>query len=211
MARYQEAGKHQAEHLLGPKGTYRQGIDVCGKRNVFTTQLRDFQYFFDQFNVSPKSKANCTQTMKQLWGWLLDNEEIRKLPKFPKVNYQLRRKTTLERATQLAVLDKIGELSGTAKQPNKKTAFRIWLGIRWMIVYVNVRPAEVRDIKEKPIDLKRAEILIPHPKEGREKKIYLLDEDVDYIRSLPRGMRQLYFFRHEDGSQVREKCFLNGG
>jgi integrase len=104
------------------------------------------------------------------------------------------------------VLDKIRELADQSKL-DAETSFRCWLGIRWMTVYVNVRPAEIRDIQEKHIDLKRGEILIPHPKEGKAKKMYLLDEDLEHIRSLPRGMPHLHFFRHKNGDQVGEKFF----
>jgi len=37
------------------------------------------------------------------------------------------------------------------------------------------------------------------PKEKKIKTIYLLPEDVDLIKTLPRGMPQLYFFRHRQG------------
>lgn len=182
-----------------------KAILIWGNRNVLTIRLQDFQHFLSQFDVSAKSKANYIQTLRQLWKWLHDNEEIYKLPKFPKVKYELKRKATLDKEGQLAVLDKVGELTG--KSIGKESAYRCWLGIHWMMVYVNVRPAEVRDIKEKHIDLNRGEILIPHPKEGKAKKIYLLDEDIDHIRALPRGMPGLYFFRHKNGNRFGEKFF----
>jgi len=183
-----------------------KAVRVWGNRNILTIRLKDFDHFLSQFDVSPKSKANYIQTMRQLWGWLYDNEEIKKLPKFPKVRYELRRKPTVDKNAQYAVLDKLRQLT-TASNLDTETAFRCWLGIRWMTVYINVRPAEIRDITENDIDLIRGEILIPHPKEGKAKKMYLLDEDVEHIRSLPRGMPHLHFFRHKNGDQVGEKFF----
>jgi len=42
-------------------------------------------------------------------------------------------------------------------------------------------------------------LIIPHPKEKNPKLIYLLDEDVEFLKSIPRGLPELPFFRHEKG------------
>jgi len=44
--------------------------------------------------------------------------------------------------------------------------------------------------------LDMASMVIPHPKEKRPKIIYLLEDDVEYLKSLPRSFPDLYFFRH---------------
>lgn len=76
---------------------------------------------------------------------------------------------------------------------------RIWIGIKWLSTYFNARPHEIMNIKEGDIDLRSGEILIPHPKERRPKIIYLLKEDIELLKTLPRGMPHLYFFRHKKG------------
>ena len=42
-------------------------------------------------------------------------------------------------------------------------------------------------------------MVIPHPKEKRPKIVYLLSEDIDFIKSLPQGLPELHFFRHGPG------------
>jgi hypothetical protein len=80
--------------------------------------------------------------------------------------------------------------------------------VKWLATYVNVRPEEVRNIQEGHINLRLGEILIPDPKEREPKIIYLIPEDVELIKSLPRGIDpQMYFFRGSDGRQFGEKHF----
>jgi hypothetical protein len=69
----------------------------------------------------------------------------------------------------------------------------------FLSTYFNLRLGELLNIKEGDIDLRQGEILIPHPKEKRPKKVFLLAEDVELLRSLPRGLPDLYFFRHGKG------------
>ena len=42
-------------------------------------------------------------------------------------------------------------------------------------------------------------VIIPHPKERKPKTVPLLPEDVNLIKRLPRGLPDLYFFRHSPG------------
>ena len=55
------------------------------------------------------------------------------------------------------------------------------------------------NIKEGDFDYSLGVVLIPHPKEKRPKTVPLLDEDMDLLKSLPRGLPDLYFFRHVKG------------
>jgi site-specific recombinase XerD len=65
-----------------------KGVSVFGDTSVKGLRRKDFEFFLSQFKVSAKSKANYLQTLKQFFRWLLDNEEIEKLPKFPKVDFE---------------------------------------------------------------------------------------------------------------------------
>jgi hypothetical protein len=42
-------------------------------------------------------------------------------------------------------------------------------------------------------------LVIPHPKE--KKPIPLIQEDIELLQSVPRGLPDLYFFRHVSGSK----------
>lgn len=71
-------------------------------------------------------------------------------------------------------------------------------------------------MKESDIDLANGIIHITHNKEKRPKKVYLLYEDIEIIKSFPRAIHldQTYFFRHgkikglseEKGKQFGKDC-----
>ena len=56
-------------------------------------------------------------------------------------------------------------------------------------------------IKEGDFDLGLGVVVIPYPKEKKAKTVPLLEEDIELLRSLPRGLPDLYFFRHGGGLQ----------
>jgi len=68
-----------------------------------------------------------------------------------------------------------------------------------LCTYVKIRPGELINIREKDIDLENGLLFIPHPKEKKPKVVSLLDEDVQIIKSFPRGLPELPFFRHKKG------------
>ena len=75
--------------------------------------------------------------------------------------------------------------------------------VKWLSVYgIRMRPGEMLNIKEKEINLNMGEsgaFIIPHPKEKKPKMIYLIDEDYSILKNIPRGLPELYFFRHPKG------------
>jgi integrase len=194
---------------VGPEGisenTYRalregieKGIAAFGNQSIKHFRLIDFQIFLAGLNVRAKSKYNYIQTLRQFFKWLLANRELESLPEFPVVAFELARRRTIDKETQLKVLDEIRAISN----------FKTWLGIKWLTTYINLRPEECRNIREGEIDLKQGEILIPHPKEKRAKIVYLIDEDIELIKSLPKAIDpKLPFFRHSSGRQFGEKYF----
>jgi len=76
---------------------------------------------------------------------------------------------------------------------------KIWLGIRWLSIYIAIRPGELLKLREEDIDLNMGALVIPHPKEKRPKIIKLIPEDLKILRETPRGLPHLRFFRHNSG------------
>jgi len=65
-----------------------------------------------------------------------------------------------------------------------------------------MRPGEMLNLKEADINLNIGEsgaFIIPHPKEKKPKIIYLIEEDYNFLKEMPRGLPDLYFFRHPKG------------
>ena len=77
---------------------------------------------------------------------------------------------------------------------------KIWLGIKLLATYIKIRPGEMRDVRERDINLESGFIHIPIPRKDQktEENLPILDaEDIDLIKSLPRSINpDLYFFRH---------------
>lgn len=154
---------------------------------------RDFQLFLNHINhLSSKTRHNHLSTIHQFFNWLWENEDIEKLPKFPEAKFELALRKTVLKETQKAIIDEVWKIS-------HKINPKIWLGVKFLATYFNVRPGELRNILEKDIDLQQRTILIPHPKERTPKFIFLIDEDVELLRSFPRGFPNLFFFRHQSG------------
>jgi integrase len=75
---------------------------------------------------------------------------------------------------------------------------RACIGIELLCTYPKIRPAELRQVKEKHIDLKNLTITIPSPKEQDEPKVVnILPVHGKLIRSLPRGFPKMYFLRYD--------------
>ncbi|MDB9822858.1 hypothetical protein OAC89_04080 [Deltaproteobacteria bacterium] len=169
-----------------------KAIHEWGNRNVKEIKPRDFQLLLNSLDLSDKTKHNHLSSWKQFFKWLFENEEIERLPKFPNINFELAWRKTVSKETQQLIIDEVYRVSNPVN-------IKIWIGIKWLSTYFNLRPGELLNIKEGDIDLKQREIIIPNPKEKRPKLVFLLDEDIEILKSLPRGLPDLYFFRHNRG------------
>ena len=175
-----------------------RGIAAFKQKPVNQFLLVDFQVFLAGLNIKGKSKHNYLETIKQFFRWLRTNKLIRELPEFPAVRFELARRKTLDKDTQLRVLDEVRRISD----------LKTWLGIRFLATYINIRPEECRNIREGDIDLKQREITIPRSKEKRSKLVYLIDEDVHILAHLPVAIdKSLFFFRHANGKRFGRKHF----
>jgi integrase len=175
-----------------------RGIAAFKQKPVNQFLLVDFQVFLLGLKLQSKSKHNYLETIKQFFRWVRTNKLIRELPEFPAVPFQLARRKTLDKDTQLRVLDEIRRISD----------FKTWLGIKFLATYINIRPDECRNIREGDIDLKQREIIIPRSKEKRSKLLYLIDEDVHILARLPVAIdKSLFFFRHANGKRFGKKHF----
>jgi integrase len=191
-------------------GTFRdlhchinKAIDFFQDKNVKEFKPKDFEQFMISLEgLSSKTKHNSLSILHQFFRWLFDNDEIEKIPKFPKQRFSLARRNTIDKETQDKILDEVYAIS-------KIVNIKIWIGIKFLSTYFNTRPGELLQIKEKDIDLQQGKILVSETKEGNPKMIFLLDEDIELLKSFPQGIgelyQELYFFRHRKGMKgIRE-------
>lgn len=142
---------------------------------------------------SEKYRANIMSTVTQFLKWVAKREKFYTLPdEIPTItNPTMKMRKTVDKGTQWDILEEIKRLTWD-KNP------KIYIACLWLSTYVELRPAELLEVKEGDIDLSLELINIKHAKTGDEsgKKIYLLDEDVALIKSFPPALPHLYFFRH---------------
>ncbi|MDZ7597364.1 MAG: hypothetical protein U5J82_03500 [Desulfobacterales bacterium] len=100
---------------------------------------------------------------------------------------------------------------------------KISLGIKLLATYIKIRPGEMRNVRERDINLESGFIHIPHPKEGSRKNgkfAYLDAEDHRFNTKASHGpwIRNPFFFRHmvgkfgvEIGNSSDRSISKNGG
>jgi len=151
-----------------------------------------------QTDVADKEKANMKSGLHTFFVWLKKRKVIDCIPEFPEVHFELGYRKTIDLETQNAFLEEIKRIC-----PHEK----VYWGIKWLCTYIAIRPGELINLKEGEIDYGNRLFLIPFPKEDRYKPVPVLQEDIDLLKSLPRGLPNLYVFRHKDGQHYGEKYF----
>ena len=138
--------------------------------------------------LSEKTKHNILSTVHSMYEWLKLREEIRDIPKFPTVSFELGYRRTVSKDQQLQILEEVKRIC-----PNPK----VYIGIKWLATYISIRPGELVKLKEGDIDLANRYLYFPHPKEKKYKSVPILQEDVQILRSFSQSVPGLPFFRHD--------------
>jgi integrase len=152
-------------------------------------QIEDF--LFERSDISEKTRSNMKSCLHDFFGWVKKRERI-PAPDFPETPFELGWRNIIDVQTQTRIINNIKKLSFNVNP-------RIWLAVHWLATYISLRPNELISLREKHVDLKMGSVIVVHPKEKTPKIIYLMDEDLDFIKSLPRGLPDMYFFRHPPG------------
>lgn len=169
-----------------------------GQKNVKHITYGDLEDFlFHRTDISEKTRANMASCLSDFYNWLVKRERIKK-PEFPEIKYELGWRNIIDLDTQQKIIEEVRRISWAVNP-------KIYIGIRFLATYPAFRPVELVSIKEKQIDLRNQSIIIPHPKEKIPKIIYLLDVDTELLKSVPRGLPELPFFRH-DRKRRWSKC-----
>ncbi|MBW2613714.1 MAG: hypothetical protein JRE12_15340 [Deltaproteobacteria bacterium] len=178
---------------LAPLTNYMtQAIDYWGPTNIKAISdgdIEDFLWMRD--DISSKIRANMRSGIHQFWKWVVRREKI-PMPDIPTIPFELGWRNIIDIDTQQKIIEKVWEISHHINP-------KIWLGIRFLATYISIRPGELIGITEQEVNLKIGAIIIPHPKEKKPKITYLMDDDIEIIKSMPTGMPHMYFFRHPKG------------
>lgn len=164
-------------------------------KEIGYAEIEDF--LFDQKTIAGKTRSNMRSCLQDFWKWLVKRRVLKKsqVPDFPDTPYELGWRKIIDKGTQEAIITEVKRISYHINP-------KIHLGIRWMSIYIAARPGEITKLLEKDIDVKMGTLIIPHPKEKRPKIIELLPADIDILQSMPRGLPDLRFFRHNASARA---------
>jgi integrase len=168
-----------------------KAIGTWGQMNVKSIGYGEIEDFLHSQEVSDKTKSNMKSGLHSFFVWVKRREKI-PMPEFPETPFELGFRNIIDKETQEAIIDEVYRLTYHINP-------KIWLGIKWLSTYISIRPGELLNLKEKDVDIKLEYFIIPHPKEKRPKLVPLIDEDIKILKSMPRGLPDLMFFRHVKG------------
>lgn len=168
---------------------------VTSVKQIKKPALQEFLLSFE--GLSSKSLHNMRSNLHAFWQWMVDSEVIAsaEMPRFPVVDYELGWRNTVTKEVQEKILDEVYRLT-TPLAP------RVYLAIRWLSIYVSIRPSELLALTERSVDFEGSRLVITKHKTAKKIKapkiVPLLDYDVDFLRQLPRSIdRDAPLFRHD--------------
>lgn len=167
----------------------KRAIANFGIQNIKSISSFEIQtYLLSLSELSSKSQHNHMSTLRQFWRWVVSMDKTIPLPTFPTVSFTLGWRKTISKALQQDILNEIQRIA-----PSK-----VWIGIKFLCTYFNVRPGELVAILESDIELDMARIWIRKTKEREAKYLFLLDDDVQLLSTLPPVInKNIRFFRHD--------------
>jgi hypothetical protein len=167
-------------------------------KTIGTGEVEDFLFGDHQDKrskkpISDKTRHNMRSCLHQFFKWVCRREKSVEFPDFPEISFELGWRNTVTIEVQQSIIQEVKRISFDIEP-------KIWLGIKLLATYIKIRPGEMRNVRERDINLESGFIHIPHPKEGSRKQgkfAYLDAEDVDLIKSFPRSIDpDQHFFRH---------------
>jgi hypothetical protein len=143
--------------------------------------------------LSSKERANMLSAYHDFFVWLKNCKFIPDLPSMPTIKVTLGMRKILTKQDQFDLLDEIKKITYHINP-------KVWLGIKWMATYPSLRPCDFTNMKEGHIDVRLKQFRIPDAsKDSGFRIIPLIDEDVQIVEGMVRGLPEMCFFRHVKG------------
>ncbi len=155
-------------------------------------------------DISEKTRYEIASCLHKFWTWVASKGELTKdeIPDFPVIEFELGWRNLVDKEQQESILDELYRISYHINP-------KIYICTKWLATYIAVRPKEMWLLKEKNVTAKKdgGYFSVMDSKsmrqEGKVKHVFLIDEDIEIVRSLPRGFPELPFFRHNEASAKR--------
>jgi integrase len=164
-----------------------------GQRTIKEISPIDLDEYFETLNLAPKTLHDHNCVLKGFWRWVGESFDVEPPRRFPKTKPEMAYKKIVTKEQQISILEEIYKTTW-------KSNPRVYIAILFLTTYLDVRPGELIEVNEEHINLRTGYMMIPHTKVGKERFIKLLPEDVELLRSLPRGLPGMPFFRYQKGT-----------
>ena len=132
-----------------------KAIGCWGQTNIKIIGYGEIEDFLFGLPVGEKTRNNTKSCIHDFFTWAVKREKI-PMPDMPDCKFELGWRTIVDFQIQQKILEKIKEISWNVNP-------KIWIGIRWLSTYVSIRPNELRNLKEKEINI-NGFFVIPDPK-----------------------------------------------
>jgi integrase len=156
-------------------------------------EIEDF--LLQQADIGDKTKHCLCSVLHDFFSWLVKRKIIKheQFPEFPTIRFKLGMRKVITKDVQSQILNELRRITPSIP--------RIYIGALWLCTYINLRPSELRGILEEHIDYERGVVYIHSHKtervDSKPKLITLLPEDMEAVKTLPRGFPKMHFFRHD--------------
>jgi integrase len=197
-------GRIERKIKPGTEKNYRHYKEVMcayfGNRNIKEIAEDEgcIEDFFNSLTkVGNKTKWNYRSALNDFfsWVWRRNKKAFAKSavsrPELPEISFTLGYRKLVSKDVQYDIVQEVRRIA--ARNP------KIFLGIKWLCTYVKVRPSELLSLKEGDINLGTGHLFFPDPKENEWKSVALVPEDIEILRSFPRAIPSMPFFRHVKG------------
>lgn len=172
-------------------------------KNIKEIGFAELEDFFNQLpsSLSNKSKFNIKTTLHAFWVWSAKRKVIKpdQFPEFPEIKFELGWRSTVDKATQEAILNEI-------KRINDPINPKIYIACKFLATYFSIRPNELINIQMEDFNFDTGTVRIKRQKAGEPKIVPLLQEDIEIIKTYTPSLPKVYFFRHDKRRGVCRRC-----
>lgn len=156
---------------------------------------KELEYFIDTCERAPKTIAESLRCIREMFVWAYHRGDLQTLPRFPRFsvsNDSMRMRKTVDKESQVKILDQV-------RRNEWERAPRKYIACKMLATYVNIRPDELRLVKEGDYDRSTGILTIRKHKTSKTKpkEVKLLDSDRSLFEELPQGNSDDYLFRYD--------------
>jgi integrase len=157
--------------------------------------FREIESFILNCDRSPKTVGESFRCLKEMLTWAYHCGDLPKMPRFPKFSVtenDMRMRKTITKTQQVDILAKI-------KENEWERAPRKYIACKMLATYVNIRPGELRNVRERDYNRETGYLTIRRHKTSSHipKVIKLVRSDRALLNGLPRGFPDLPLFRYD--------------